>query len=752
MTDDLGLGEQFTLPGLDIAEPRLPVGVAPIASQNPIARVYVEKVPLHLDQTFDYLVPEALSLSAEIGSRVKVPFGAQTLTGYIFDRVATSDHRGKLAQLKSVVSQGPIVTEQTFALCGLVANYYAGTMSDTLRLAVPPRAAKVEKEFFPRPTGTVQDTTSAYADLGGNPATGRTNTPSVGNWQVYGAGTAFLEHLAAGGAPRAVWTALPGLNLPTSAHPDHETGGAEPAQAVEHWMLALIEAIEAARSGGRGALIILPTSREVSRFAQALDLHGFTQFTAQSGKLGDGSADYVRLTHDMGATPRYRSYLAALTGAVNIVIGTRGAAFAPVINLGLVACWSDGDESHQELQAPYSHVREVLALRSEQFGAALLIGGIGRSVHAQALVHSGWAHDLKADRATVRQRTPRVLSYGDYELERDGRAAQGRLPSRVWSKISLALAHGPVLISVPRAGYIPLVACANCRTAAHCGQCHGPLSVQAAGGTPQCKWCGALAGNWACSQCHSPNLRAMRMGSDRTAEELGRAFPQTSIKVSGAKSQGGIIDSVTRAPALVIATPGAEPLAEGGYVLGVILDAQVGSAGTGLYADQETLDRWLGTSSLVRSTQFGGEVYLVGQGSAVPTAALVRWDPIGMADRELEQRFELSMPPAWRVASVTGERLAVAQFLAALHLPDGGSVLGPVEIETPGPKMGRVRAEDRVPTAAIGTMDSVVRAIIRVPVGQGRQLAKAIRAMQSIASARRSAALVNVVLDPKELL
>lgn len=752
MTDALDQGEQFTLPGLDLGEPQLPVGVTPIAADLPIARVYVEKVPLHLDQTFDYLVPESLSAAAVVGTRVKVPFGGQILSGYVYNRTATSNHSGKLAQLKSVITHGPVVSPQTFELCALVANYYAGTMSDTLRLAIPPRAAKVEKEFFPRPILSANNPTSAYAELGGATGADVTYSPSVGNWQVYGAGTAFLEHVASGGAPRAVWTALPGANPPAQPHPDQEPGGPDPVQDLEHWMLALIEAIEAARSGGRGALIILPTSREVTRFARALDAHGFTQFTAQTGALGDGKADYVRLTHDMGATPRYRSYLAALTGAVNIVVGTRGAAFAPVVNLGLAACWSDGDESHQELQAPYSHVREVLALRSEHFGAALLIGGVGRSVHAQALVHSGWAHDLKADRATVRQRTPRVVSYGEYELERDGRAAQGRLPSRVWSKISRALAHGPVLISVPRAGYIPMVACAQCRTAAHCGQCHGPLSVQAAGGTPQCKWCGALAGGWTCSQCHSPHLRAMRMGSDRTAEELGRAFPQTSIKVSGAKSEGGIIDTVTKAPALVIATPGAEPVAEGGYVLGVILDAQVGSAGTGLYADQETLNRWLGSSALVRSTQFGGEVYLVGPGSAVPTAALVRWDPIGMADRELEQRFELSMPPAWRVASVTGERLAVAQFLDALQLPQGGSVLGPVEIETPGPRKGRVRAEERVPSAAIGTMDSVVRAIIRVPVGQGRQLAKAIRAMQSIASARRSAALVNVVLDPKELL
>lgn len=753
MAQELELGEQFALPGLSPKLSSPTPGAVPDAADNPVARVYVEKVPLHLDHTFDYLVPENLSAGAVPGARVKVPFGGQTLNGYVFSREPRSTHPGRLARIKAVVSHLPVVHEQTFELCALVAHYYAGTMTDTLRLAVPPRAAKIEKEFQLASVAPVTAAESAYGELGGQPTTVAPAPPPLGHWDPYGAGPAFLEHIAQGGSPRAVWTALPGL---AEARPQTESG--EPgAGDYERWTLAVIEAITAARSAGRSALIVLPTTREVDRFADVLNAHGFSQFTSQNMPDPKISrpivrADYVRLTNDMGTAPRYRSYLAALTGQVSIVVGTRGAAFAPVKNLGLAVCWDDANESHQDRHAPYSHAREVLALRSEQFGAALLIGGHGRSVHGQGLIQSGWAHELRADRSAIRQCAPRVFAYGDQEMAQDGRAAQGRLPSRVWTQISKELVRGPVLITVPRAGYIPMVACSRCRDGAHCESCHGPLSLTGATAVPQCLWCGSLAGNWSCGTCHGTTLRAMRVGSDRTAEELGRAFPNVPVRVSGAKSVDGILETVQAKPALVIATPGAEPRVSGGYGLGVILDAQVGSAGTGLYTDQETLDRWLATASLVRGQARGGQVFLVGQGSALPTAALVRWDPIGMAQRELAQRFDLAMPPAWRVASVTGDRLAVSQFLDALELPAQGSVLGPVEVQDTGRQAGWVRAEDRVPLSAQGGMTAPVRAIIRVPVGQGRELAKSVRAMQSIASARRSAALVNVVLDPKELL
>jgi primosomal protein N' (replication factor Y) len=109
-----------------------------------------------------------------------------------------------------------------------------------------------------------------------------------------------------------------------------------------------------------------------------------------------------------------------------------------------------------------------------------------------------------------------------------------------------------------------------------------------------------------------------------------------------------------------------------------------------------------------------------------------------MAERELAERQELHLPPSWRVASISGDRLSVAQFLDALTLPDEAEVLGPVVVDDPDGQ----------------TLDDLpyVRAILRVPVRLGRELARAINAMSRIASAKRLGQRISIVLDPKELL
>jgi primosomal protein N' (replication factor Y) len=79
----------------------------------------------------------------------------------------------------------------------------------------------------------------------------------------------------------------------------------------------------------------------------------------------------------------------------------------------------------------------------------------------------------------------------------------------------------------------------------------------------------ALAADWTCARCGSGQLRALVTGAARTAEELGRAFPGVPVRTSGGQH---VLASVPAEPALVIATPGAEPVAPDGYAAALLLD------------------------------------------------------------------------------------------------------------------------------------------------------------------------------------
>jgi primosomal protein N' (replication factor Y) len=407
--------------------------------------------------------------------------------------------------------------------------------------------------------------------------------------------------------------------------------------------------------------------------------------------------------------------------------------FAPVAELGLVVLWDDGDDLHAEPRAPYPHAREVLALRAQRTGAAALIGGYARTAELTRLVAGGWARPLAGRPEVLRQLTPRTRAAPDEaELARDAAAMTARLPSLALRTARTGIADGPVLVQVPRRGYLTAIACGRCRAPARCGTCGGPLEIGGSHETPGCRWCGALAVDWACARCGADRVRAVVTGATRTAEELGRAFPGVPIRTSGGQH---VLATVPAEPALVIATPGAEPVAPGGYAAALLLDGWALLGRPSLRAAEEALRRWLNAAALVRPS---GPVVVLAEASQPAVQALIRWDPVSFAEHELAERTELGFPPAVRMASITGAAEAIAEFVSVAHLPSQAEVLGPVPVEAAGR-----------PSAAPD--ETQERALIRVDRKGGLELARALHAAQATRSARKDGGVIRVQLDPAEV-
>jgi len=667
-----------------------------VACQGSVARVCVDSPLTHLDRLFDYLIPDELTAEVSVGCRVRVRFAGRLLDGYVIDRIASSEHGGRLAPLARVTSAEPVLSPVVAELARAVADRYAGTLSDVLRLAVPPRRARPEKPPAAEPS----------------PAPVRPSAPA---WERYPHGPSYLEALGSGRPARAVWTLRPG----------------------EDWAARLAEVAATVAAGGRGVLVVLPDHRDVERLDVAL-----------RELLGPGRSSHVVLTADLKPDERYRRFLAVARGTIGIVIGTRAAAFAPVADLGLVVIWDDGDDLHAEPRAPYPHAREVLLLRAHLENCAALLAGWARTAEAAMLIESGWAHEIVAPREQVRFAAPRVQASGDdVEQSRDPAARSARLPSLALRVTRETLAAGAaVLIQVPRRGYVPSLACDRCRTPARCQKCAGPLGQPAADSAAAvCRWCARPAAAWECGVCGARRLRAAVSGAGRTSEELGRAFPGVPVRTSGRSAAGGVLRAVEAGPALVVATPGAEPVADGGYGAALLLDSWALLGRADLRAGEETLRRWLGAASLVRSAGDGGQVIAIADSGHPVVQALIRWDPAGLAARELAERRELGFPPAVRLATLTATAQAAEELLELLALPESAEVLGPVPVtdHAPGGRAGA--GED-------GTLgEQLVRYLVRTPRADGAALARSLHAGQALRSAAKASEHVRVQLDPVDI-
>lgn len=666
-----------------------------LAAELPVVRVLPLLGLPHLDRPFDYLVTEEDSAAAQPGVRVRIRFAGRLADALVLERVATSEHEGKIRFIERVISSEVVYPEQIRSLVDNLADRYAAVRSDILRTAIPPRHVKAEQT----------DTTSPWEGQG------EAKEPDLSAWSAYEYGESFVDAVVTGTLARAAWQVAPG----------------------DDWAAALAALAAKVAIDGGGALIVLPDQKDVDRMAAALAEHV-------------GPKQITTLTASLGPQARYSRFLSVLHGQGRLVIGTRSAAFAPVNNLKLAVVMFDGDDSLVDPRAPYTHAREVLTTRSAVEKASLIIGGHGRTAETQLLVESGWMHSLVAARNALRTRSPHIHAAGDsdFELQRDPRAGAARLPSVAFAAARRALAENkPVLFQVPRAGYVQALACGICRTPARCRACNGPLGLPSGGeaAAPTCRWCGRIDSAYSCPSCGSHRLRAVVLGTQRTAEELGRAFaPATVISSWGERIHAEIPDKA----AVVVATPGAEPRIEGGgtYGAAVLLDTWALLGRPDLRATEETMHKWMAAATLVAPHSKGGDVVVVADPSLPVVQHFIRWDAPGHAALELAARREVRFPPAVHMAALDAPREALTDFLEHIDLPDQVDILGPVDLP---PGVDLPGEWDRA------TLGEAQRVLIRTPLSSRNALGKALRAANVNRATRKQDAPLRIQVNPMHI-
>lgn len=574
-----------------------------------VARVCIDSPLPHLDRLFDYAVPDKWRGRATVGARARVRFAGRLINAVIVEVGDTSEFAGKLTALNSVAGTASY-TPTALSLARAVADRYAGSLWDVLRLMAPPRVASVEKRDWSDFTADPQ----RYADAADDCDSA--------------AAKAGLAPWSADHHGRVVW----------EVPPDRDAPAAVPARA-------LLAAPLAVAASGRTAIVVVPDARAIATLEHALAALGLTRWTARSG------GDYTVLDHDDGQAPRYGSYLAGMHGHVNLVIGTRPAALQPVPHLGLIALWDDGSTVYEDPHAPYLHARTVAAMRVGHDGAGLLLASYTPSVDAAALVAHGFAHHTAPDRATVRERSAAVDVLTDERRDAEGGAGWHWMPGSAWRALTRAVAQGPVAVMVPRAGYVHALACARCGEWAACAACGGTLRTPRDGADPVCSACETVHAHWHCPECHGAALKHVRQGVERVTEQLrsmARGWP-----VHASTAAVGPLPDFSVEEGLVVATPGALPAVQGGYRHIVVVGAQVPAGGT-LGAEMAGVRLWLNTAALASARGDGGGVTLVGDMPDAVRRALTTWTPWELARGDYTERAELGLPPARRVVQVQG--------------------------------------------------------------------------------------------------
>lgn len=375
------------------------------------------------------------------------------------------------------------------------------------------------------------------------------------------------------------------------------------------------------RDSTKRRLIIVPTVRDLTSMRRKL--------------LSAEISEFVELGSHLKSSERREAFARLSDENVNLVIGTRGAIFAPWAGIEEIVVVDDFSPHHYEIKSPYWNTRDVALLRSEIENAAIVFVGQSLSLELLRLVDSGWIKLISQANFFSRTKRQKVVTE----------------PDSYRSTVKEGLKHGPVLISVVEKSYSNVFSCERCRTIAKC-ECGGRVVIQKKG-LFGCTICEKSSGNWACQECSYSKFRTMRIGAERIHDDIGRMFPGLPILISTAEKP--LIDELAKR-SIVISTFGVEPEFSGGYGAIVLLGGEDLVNRPFIRSEEETLHRFF---KLLGKLSSHGLIY-----SSLPaqngiSQAIIQQNPIKRLRAESQERHASDLPPHTRFVRIHGDALSM---------------------------------------------------------------------------------------------
>ncbi|UBB24874.1 primosomal protein N' [Pseudoxanthomonas japonensis] len=646
-------------------------------------------LPVPLPRLFDYRPPAGSTVSAaDVGRRVRVPFGSRELVGWVAD-TGPAEETVELKAAHAWLDATPLLRGELLDSLRWLARYTHAPLGEVFATALPAPLRQGE----PVPAAE-----------------------QAWQWRLTEAGLTALPRLRAGSRPRqlAEW-------LSTGPQPEDRL-----AARMEQWRDAartlagreLAERIPAPPGVSEATPRPGPTlNEEQQQAADALaEANGFCPFLLDgvtgSGKtevyLGAIAACLARgrqalvLVPEIGLTPqtlarfrtrlgvpvhvlhsglndneRARTWGACARGEARVIVGTRSAVFTPLPEAGLIIVDEEHDGSYKQQDGIRYHARDFALVRAKALDVPIILGSATPSLETLHNARSGRYRHLRLRRRAGEAQPPRVRV-----LDVRKRALEAGLSLELQQAIRQALqAGGQVLVFKNRRGYAPVLLCHDCGWSAHCKRCDASMTVHAGGRRLQCHHCGARQPvPLACPDCGGLALQPQGIGTERLEEHLVGAFaevPVLRIDRSTTQRRDALarhLDTLGDQPGILVGT---QILAKGHDLPHLTLVAVVG-IDEGLFsadfrAGERLAQQLIQVAGRAGRADKPGEVWLQTHHPDHPLLnTLIQGGYHAFADAELVQREAAGFPPFAHLALLRAEAQQVdaaqAFLLAARQL------------------------------------------------------------------------------------
>lgn len=550
---------------------------------------YVEVIlPLPLEGTFTYVVPDALLDKVVPCVRLLVPFGKTKTYIGICDTYPTDhpnnndDNDGiKYKAILAILDDGPVLLPQQLQLWHWIANYYMSPIGDVYKAALP-SGLKGEDTYKPHTEEYVclgkqfrgeqelhialdglaratkqQKVLMSYLELSGIanvPELVSTDVTQTDNKQhnqlravskdelrnTNHCSLAIINSLIEKGILQTYRKEVSRLNngydklQPNAIHALNDAQTIAYDKILLQMMAHNVTLLHGVTSSGKTEIYIHLIFKALQEHKQVLYLLPEIALTVQiTNRLrcvfGNKLGIYHSRYNDEERVEIWQKQLS--NEPYEVILGARSAVFLPFQRLGLVIIDEEHENSFkQQDPAPRYHARSVAIVLAQMYGAKTLLGTATPSIESYKNAQLG-----KYGLVTLSQRYKDIqlptIEVVDIKDLRRRKLMSGPFSPRLIAAVRNALQRGEqAILFQNRRGFAPMIECRTCGWVPHCPNCDVSLTYHKSMNVLTCHYCGYTERvPEQCPNCESKDIKGRGYGTEKIEDEIMEVFPDARI-------------------------------------------------------------------------------------------------------------------------------------------------------------------------------------------------------------------------------
>ncbi len=500
-----------------------------------VVGVLVQLSSQNVDKIFDYLVPKELENSIQIGIRVLVPFGRQTLEGFVLEIKDSSSL--ELKEVYSVVDQDIVLNDELLELGKVIQK-------DTLSTLISAYQVMLPKALKAKAGSTVHKKFHTFYRLRQNDYVARSlsqkkilelfhDRDEIPREELVSISSSSLSTLVEKGVlfsvqkedyrmkyeinqdSKKTLTSLQQQVVDAVIHGSVEQPfllfGVTGSGKTEVYMHIIEHVLEE----GKTAIILVPEISLTPQMVEQFSNRFGNQIAALHSALSEGE--------------KYDEWRRIARGEASIVIGARSAIFAPLKNIGVIIIDEEHSDSYKQSDKnPRYHARDIAIWRAKYHHCPVLLGSATPSLESMARAQKGVYQLLTLRERVNGKKLPKVEII---DMNQEAKKSSSHLTVQLLNEINDCIDRGEqAILFLNRRGFSTFVTCKNCAETIKCPHCDITLTYHKSNRMLRCHYCGyATPLPKVCPNCHEEALSDLGVGTEKIEEELHQLLPYAKV-------------------------------------------------------------------------------------------------------------------------------------------------------------------------------------------------------------------------------